>query len=62
MRRGGDIFGTKQSGDMIFKIADLKKDFKILLKAKEDSQLFLKSQKIKETKYMKILKEIETID
>ena len=37
MRREGDLFGTRQSGDMAFKIADLKKDFKILLQAKSDS-------------------------
>lgn len=42
MRGSGDLFGIKQSGDMNFKIADLKKDYKILLKAKEDSELFLK--------------------
>ncbi len=36
-RGHGDLFGIKQSGDMNFKIANLKKDFKILLQAKEDS-------------------------
>lgn len=43
LRGSGDIFGIKQSGDMIFQIADLKKDYKILLKAKEDSEKFLLS-------------------
>ena len=33
----------KQSGDLNFKIADLRKDFKILLQAKKDSQEFLGS-------------------
>jgi len=37
-RGQGDLFGTKQHGDMNFKIANLKKDFKILQKAKEDAQ------------------------
>ena len=41
LRGSGELFGYKQSGDMNFSIADLKKDFKILLKAKEDSQEFL---------------------
>jgi ATP-dependent DNA helicase RecG len=41
LRGHGDLFGIKQSGDMTFKIADLKKDFKILLQAKEDSQELL---------------------
>lgn len=42
LRGSGDIFGIRQSGDMIFKMADLKQDFSILLKAKEDSADFLK--------------------
>lgn len=41
LRGSGDLFGIKQSGDMVFKIADFKKDYKILLKAKEDSEEFL---------------------
>lgn len=41
LRGSGDLFGIKQSGDMVFKVADLKKDYKILLKAKEDSEKFL---------------------
>ena len=43
MRGSGDLFGVKQSGDMNLKIADIKKDFKILLRAKDDSMKFLKS-------------------
>ncbi len=62
MRRSGDLFGTKQSGDMVFKIADLKKDFKILLQAKEDSAAFLEEQKKKDEKYRKILETITNID
>ena len=41
LRGHGDLFGTKQSGDMIFKIANIKSDYKILLQAKEDSEKFL---------------------
>ena len=41
MRGSGDLFGLKQSGDMIFKIADLKRDFKTLTMAKKDSDWFL---------------------
>lgn len=41
LRGHGDLFGTKQSGDMTFKIADLKQDYKILLQAKEDSKQYL---------------------
>lgn len=43
LRGSGDIFGLRQSGDMIFKMADLKQDFNILLKAKEDSEYLLKN-------------------
>lgn len=62
MRREGDLFGTKQSGDMDFKIADLKKDFKILLQTKEDSQSFLENNNKLEEKYVNILKSITNID
>jgi len=41
LRGHGDIFGTLQSGDMIFKYADLKEDYELLLKAKEDSGEYL---------------------
>ncbi len=37
LRGYGDLFGIKQSGDMSFKLANLTKDYKILIKAKEDS-------------------------
>ena len=42
LRGSGDLFGTKQSGDMTFKIANLKSDYKILVQAKKDSEDFLK--------------------
>lgn len=42
MRGSGDLFGVRQSGDMEFKVADFRRDFNILLKAKEDSEEFLK--------------------
>ena len=66
MRKEGDLFGVKQSGDMAFKIADIKTDFKILLQAKEDSERFLlknvtnnfKNHKI----YYKIINEIKSLD
>lgn len=43
LRGQGDLLGVKQSGDMTFKIADLKRDFKILLQAKEDTSDYLKN-------------------
>ena len=41
LRGSGDLFGIRQSGDMNFKIADLKNDYNMLLKAKEDSEYFI---------------------
>ena len=46
MRGSGDIFGVRQSGDMAFKILNIKNDFNILRTAKEDSEEFLKSKEI----------------
>jgi len=45
LRGHGDLFGTKQSGDMSFKIANLKQDFKILMQAKKDSLDYLLDNK-----------------
>ena len=39
------MFGLRQSGDMVFKIADIKKDYNILLKAKEDAMEYLEKNK-----------------
>ena len=44
LRGSGDLFGTKQSGDMSFKIANLRSDYKILVQAKKDSMDYLKDQ------------------
>ena len=44
LRGHGDLFGTKQSGDMEFKIANLREDYKILLQAKKDSDDYLKNK------------------
>ena len=38
LRGSGDLFGIKQSGDMSFKVANIKEDFNILMKAKEDTE------------------------
>ena len=49
LRGSGDIFGIRQSGDMCFNIADIKQDFDLVLKAKEDSEAFIKNKE-----YLKI--------
>lgn len=41
IRGSGDLFGVRQSGDMVFKIADLRTDYKILLQCKTDTEEFI---------------------
>ena len=45
LRGSGDLFGTRQSGDMTFKMANLRSDYKILVQAKVDSQDYLNDEK-----------------
>ena len=42
LRGSGDLFGTKQHGDMVFKVAKLPRDIEILKQANEDSKDILK--------------------
>jgi len=44
LRGSGDLFGIKQSGDMCFKLADIKQDFNILKCAKIDSEQIIKGK------------------
>ena len=44
LRGHGDLFGTRQSGDMHFKIANLHNDYEILVQAKKDSEEYLKNK------------------
>lgn len=66
LRGEGDLFGVKQSGDMVFKIGDLKKDYKIMLQAKEDAEKFIQDNIQNEFKdyinYKKIKKMVDFID
>ena len=48
LRGSGDLFGTKQSGDFAFKIANLREDYDLLLKAKKDSEEYLLDEESKE--------------
>lgn len=40
LRGSGDLFGIRQSGEMIFKLIDLHKDYNILVNAKEDIEKY----------------------
>ena len=53
LRGHGDLFGTRQHGDMAFKIANLKNDYKILVQAKNDSDKYISSGKYLENDYYK---------
>ena len=60
LRGSGDLFGTRQSGDMKFKVADIKQDFSILLRAKEDSKEVLSSKDyVNNKKYFKLKETLE---
>ena len=59
LRGSGDLFGVRQSGDMPFQIANIKQDFNILVKAKEDSLEFINSKVIDKTEYSHIKKIIQ---
>lgn len=48
LRGHGDLFGTKQSGDMSFRIASIRNDYDILLKAKKDSEEYLLDDECKD--------------
>lgn len=62
-RGQGDLFGVKQSGDMTFKIANLKRDFLILKQANGDAKEFLESSEyMKYEFYTDITKEIDLLD
>lgn len=66
LRGEGDLFGTRQSGDMVFKLADIRRDFKILVQCKKDANEFIKNNLSHNfqnyPQFNKIIKEIEFID
>ena len=66
MRGEGDLFGTRQSGDMVFHIADLKSDLKILTQANVDSAKFIEENMLTSFKnypeYVKIINGLSHID
>ena len=63
-RGEGNLFGTRQSGELGLKMANIKKDFKMLLKAKEDADLFINMLLTFETnpEFEPILNELKKID
>ena len=61
LRGGGDIFGVRQSGEQSFKIANLNRDYKILMQCKSDAEEFLKSKNLDDYKDQKEILENLTI-
>lgn len=66
-RGEGDLFGIRQSGELGLKMANVKRDFKMLLKAKEDADEFINMLLTFETnpEYEKVfdeLKKVENLD
>ena len=62
MRGGGDLFGIRQSGDMNFRLANLKQDYNMLLKAKTDSEEFLKQNSDRYKYIYDNIKIVDTLD
>ncbi len=63
-RGEGDLFGVKQSGTLELKMANVKKDFKMLLKAKEDADEFIGTLFTFDTnpEYLPIIEELKKIE
>lgn len=61
LRGGGDIFGIRQSGEQSFKIANLNRDYKILMQCKSDAEEFLKNKNLDNYKVQKKILENLTI-
>lgn len=61
LRGGGDIFGIRQSGEQSFKVANLNRDYKILMQCKSDAEEFLKSKNLDDYKEQKEILENLTI-
>ena len=63
-RGEGDLFGTRQSGELGLKMANIKRDFKMLLKAKEDANEFINMLLTFETnpEFGPILEELKKVD
>ena len=63
LRGHGDLFGLKQSGDMIFKLADFRRDFEMLLQVKSDAMDYLQSHINENDKLInKTVNQLEKLD
>jgi ATP-dependent DNA helicase RecG len=59
IRGHGDLFGTRQHGDMHFKLANLNNDYKILLQCQKDSEEYLNSKEyLNDNYYLDIVNDL----
>lgn len=63
-RGEGDLFGIRQSGELVLRMANVKKDYRMLLKAKDDAEEFIDTLFTFETnpEYEPILRELKEIE
>ncbi|MBR2832853.1 MAG: ATP-dependent DNA helicase RecG [Bacilli bacterium] len=65
LRGCGDLFGLRQSGEENFKLANIKKDYNLILTIKEETSRFLKSSEYnsEENKHIKdLIEKINNLD
>lgn len=63
LRGSGDIFGVRQSGSLIFKLADFKQDYDILKHAKIDAEEYYEKEEFQNNFLLKeILKKSDNLD
>lgn len=61
-RGQGDLFGIRQSGDILFKLADMKKDYPMMIRVQQDLFAFLKQHKNEDLELKEYLKELNLLD
>lgn len=61
-RGEGDLFGIRQSGEVGLKLANIKRDFQMLLKARDDVIEFLPKLEENPNEYPELYQELQAID
>ena len=62
LRGSGDIFGIRQSGDTGLILANVNKDFQMLLKAREDVLEFLPKYQANKEEYPDLYEELSKLE
>ena len=61
-RGQGDLFGIRQSGDMQFKLVNIKQDYQMIVRVQHDLLDFLRRKEDEYLELKKYLKEIDLLD